>query len=140
MCAEFIVHCKAQTLFLLFSVTLISVDYTPRHCVILYLQTSIRREIRSVPNLIYAIEQLEKFLIKLDKKAKVTVSLEEWCVFCGIIHFCIHRSILWSHLSAALHETFESTLNLLMSVLKKMKKRVMVALTRKMVLHQKLKE
>ena len=39
------------------------------------IQASVRRDARSVPNLIYAIEQLEKFLIKLDKKAKVIMIL-----------------------------------------------------------------
>ena len=41
---------------------------------------NVRRDVRSVPNLIYAIEQLEKFLIKLDKKAKVTGTIVN-CIY-----------------------------------------------------------
>lgn len=37
------------------------------HCA----KAMVRRETRSIPNLIYAVEQFEKFLIQLSKKSKV---------------------------------------------------------------------
>lgn len=36
-------------------------------------QTTVRKEMRSIPSLIFAMEQLEKFLIQLSKKSKVWI-------------------------------------------------------------------
>ena len=37
------------------------------------LQTTVRKEIQLIPNLIYSMEQFETFLIQLTKKSKVCV-------------------------------------------------------------------
>ena len=39
------------------------------------------RQSRFIPNLIYAVEQFEKFLIQLGKKAKVCQSAHMW-IYC----------------------------------------------------------
>jgi Fanconi anemia group I protein len=36
------------------------------------MQAKVMKEMKSIPNLIYAIEQYEKFLIQLTKKSKVS--------------------------------------------------------------------
>ena len=36
-----------------------------------FLQAKVMKEVKSIPNLIYAIEQYERYLIQLSKKSKV---------------------------------------------------------------------
>ncbi len=40
-----------------------------------YAQVLVRKETRSIPSLIFSMEQLEKFLIQLSKKSKVKPSM-----------------------------------------------------------------
>ncbi len=40
-----------------------------------YAQVLVRKETRSIPSLIFSMEQLEKFLIQLSKKSKVKLSM-----------------------------------------------------------------
>lgn len=38
----------------------------------IYPQAKVMKEVKSIPNLIYAIEQYERYLIQLSKKSKVS--------------------------------------------------------------------
>ncbi len=45
-----------------------------------YAQVLVRKETRSIPSLIFSMEQLEKFLIQLSKKSKVKLSMPQCIV------------------------------------------------------------
>lgn len=62
-------------------------------------QAKVMKEVKSVPNLIYAIEQYERYLIQLSKKSKVRTTwqiLWSWSFEGVVLILCWHQGFkLW---------------------------------------------
>ena len=59
-------------------------------------QAKVMKEVKSVPNLIYAMEQYERYLIQLSKKSKVRKTLWSWSFKGVVLILCGHQGFkLW---------------------------------------------
>ena len=68
----------------------------------LFLQAKVMKEVKSIPNLIYAIEQYERYLIQLSKKSKVN----------SRYFLCIRRSFGFLNLKENFHINSEGWVTL----------------------------